>query len=79
VSVKFANIFHCKTLQEFTQIWDFWFENTPSGNPGHTVDIRKQTDKEVKAGHASFRYLTFCEEQKTVKQKNLTNCFPSTF
>jgi hypothetical protein len=28
--IKSANIFHCKTLQN----WDFWFENIPSGNPG---------------------------------------------
>jgi hypothetical protein len=30
ISIKFTNIFHCKTLQNLPF---FWFENIPSGNP----------------------------------------------
>jgi hypothetical protein len=32
------NLYQHLPLQDppkFTQIWDFWFENKPSGNPGH--------------------------------------------
>jgi hypothetical protein len=32
--IKYANLFHSKTLQKFTQNLDFWFENIPSGNSG---------------------------------------------
>jgi hypothetical protein len=32
VSIKYTNIFQCKTLQNFPNL-DFWFENKPSGNP----------------------------------------------
>jgi hypothetical protein len=38
VSMKYANIFHCKKdPPKFTQMWIFWFENKPSGNPGLSV------------------------------------------
>jgi hypothetical protein len=30
--VKYTNIYHSKALQKFTQIWNFGFENKPSGN-----------------------------------------------
>jgi hypothetical protein len=29
MTIKYTSIFHSKALQN----WDFWFENTPSGNP----------------------------------------------
>jgi hypothetical protein len=32
VFIKYTNIFHCKTLQNYPNL-DFWFENKPSGNP----------------------------------------------
>jgi hypothetical protein len=32
VSIKYANTFHCKTLQNLPK-FGFWFENEPSGNP----------------------------------------------
>jgi hypothetical protein len=32
VSIKYTNIFHCKTLQIYPN-WDFWSEKIPSGNP----------------------------------------------
>jgi hypothetical protein len=30
---KIYQDFSLKVPQKFTQIWDFWFENKPSGNP----------------------------------------------
>jgi hypothetical protein len=38
VSIKYTNIFHCKTLPNL----DFWFENKPSGNPA-SVDGKSNT------------------------------------
>jgi hypothetical protein len=32
-SVKYTNVFHCKTLQNIPKL-GFLFENKPSGNPG---------------------------------------------
>jgi hypothetical protein len=31
--IKYTNIFDCKSLQNINKNLDFWFENTPSGNP----------------------------------------------
>jgi hypothetical protein len=31
--IKYNNIYHSKALQNLPEIWDFWFENKPSGNP----------------------------------------------
>jgi hypothetical protein len=32
MAVKYTNIVYFKALQNFP-IWDFWYENKPSGNP----------------------------------------------
>jgi hypothetical protein len=29
-----TNLFPSEGPRKFTQIWDFWFEKKPSGNPG---------------------------------------------
>jgi hypothetical protein len=34
--IKYTKIFHCKTLQNFSQIGIFGLKNKPSGNPGGT-------------------------------------------
>jgi hypothetical protein len=33
MAIKYISNFHSKALQN-ELIWDFWFENKPSGNPG---------------------------------------------
>jgi hypothetical protein len=38
MSITYSNIFHCKTIQNFTQIW---FENMPSGNPASWANFHK--------------------------------------
>jgi hypothetical protein len=33
-AIKYTDIFHTKALQiQYPPYWDFWYENTPSGNP----------------------------------------------
>jgi hypothetical protein len=43
--IKYTKIFYCKTLQNLPKIWDFCFENNPSGNPdpqpGQPLKIEK--------------------------------------
>jgi hypothetical protein len=33
MTIKCTNIFLFNTLQNFSENWDFWLENMPSGNP----------------------------------------------
>jgi hypothetical protein len=37
MEIKYFNIFHSKVRQIYPN-WDFWFENKPSGNPGHGLN-----------------------------------------
>jgi hypothetical protein len=37
MAIKYIIIFQSRGPLEFTQIWNFWFENKPSGNPGTQV------------------------------------------
>jgi hypothetical protein len=34
-----------KGRPKFTQIWDFWFENEPSGNPGKNLPWQIEDNK----------------------------------
>jgi hypothetical protein len=36
-SIKYTNMFHCKTLQNLPK---FWFENKPSGIPGLNAELQ---------------------------------------
>jgi hypothetical protein len=38
MTIKYNNILHSKAITNFSQIWDFGFENIPSGNP----DLKKK-------------------------------------
>jgi hypothetical protein len=54
VSLKYAIIFHCKTLQNLP-ILKFWFENKPSGNPGLLLNHPSFTVKLVtEVNHGSL-------------------------
>jgi hypothetical protein len=35
VNRSLSRLFFSRSLPKFTQIWDFWFKNKPSGNPVH--------------------------------------------
>jgi hypothetical protein len=52
MSKKYANILHGKTFPKITQIWIFWCDNIPSGNPvypglaGLALASRSSSDSE---------------------------------
>jgi hypothetical protein len=54
--MKYTNIYHSKPPPQFPQIWDFWFENKPSGNPG----------KETGGNHPMLLLTTNCFRDNTV-------------
>jgi hypothetical protein len=69
--IQHTNIFHPRALQIYP-IWDFWYENKPSGNPEcdqigrNFVNLEK--NKFVNISTAGLKMAKFCQMVKTLPQ-----------